>query len=36
LYGVEATDGNVYYFTSMPSLTNTKLQSWKKYLVLNL
>ena len=27
LYGVEATDGNVYYFTSMPSLTNTKLQS---------
>lgn len=27
LYGVDATDGNVYYFTSMPSLTNTKLQS---------
>ena len=27
LYGVEATDGNVYYFTSMPSLNNTKLHS---------
>ncbi len=27
LYGVEATDGNVYYFTSKPSLNNTKLHS---------